>query len=79
MEGLLSLAETRQGEVLTEERVYMFFFVVNSQPIAYDDDEKAPAFNKKGEKRVTEDRKGKIFAIYIQFLSFYHVIHNQLR
>ena len=77
MEGLLSLAESRQGEVLTEERVYMYFFVVNSQPIAYDDDEKAPAFNKKGEKRVTEDRKGKIFAIYIQFLSFSHVIHNQ--
>lgn len=73
------MAETRQGEVLTEERVYMFFFVVNSQPIAYDDDEKAPAFNKKGEKRVTEDRKGKILAIYIQFLSCSHVIHNQLR
>jgi len=51
------LAESRQGEVLTEERVYMYFFVVTSQPIAYDDDEKAPALNKKRRKESTKTEK----------------------
>jgi hypothetical protein len=67
VEGLLSLAESRQGEVLTEERVYMYFFVVTSQPIAYDDDEKAPALNKKGEKRVQKTEKERFLLFAFNF------------